>query len=469
VTPMTPWAERFSTLTSAEIRARATHIPQPLVGLNEKGVETAADELNAAFEQLFVPTAQTMELLEEQVQIALAHCLRAYPDLASFRRIVFDPDCAVPFPASVAPICLTGPAGCGKSALITALRRILGDLDSIVVGPGYPRFPLVPMWHLGVGERMSAAQLLGDLGAGIYIPEVPNRKSRRGQSSKEKRPVATKVVVRKLVANARRRAYQTGAAVLTADEFQFATRSKDANTLLTLMLSVLSSVGLPLLFAANYSLGHRLSLRPHEDRQRLLTQPRVLLPDAPDSLDWIATVEGHRNIAPEVFRFDPRELAARLYVWTAGLKRCLRFLLVLAYRRARRANGIVNEKELEWAYNSVAYGVNRTDIKLILLQNATGKIAEAKRRDLWCPFELPPSVVAETRRKASTRRVDEMKKLFLATALTRAERQAYEEIQRAAEKDSARRADVVPIRRGRTVTADDLRAGEAVFLSTKRK
>ena len=448
------WADRFHGLQDvAEIRRRALRIPMPLAGLNSLSVETACSVLKKAFDELFVPTEQTDAIMLEIVDKAIAHSSTTYTDSKAFLFGAYAKKS--PLPEYVFPISVLGPAGVGKSHLLTALQRILPRNDEILVDANHPKFPLSSHWNINVRDRTTLSGmfhcLLGEDGVELNDAEKDS-KIRVGKSKRD---------IPALLARCRRIVFTSGVSLLVADEFQFATRSESANTLVTSMLLHLSSIGIPMIYAANYSLGHRLSRRPQEDRQRLLSRPLILLPDTAESEDWNKTLKAYKEIAPDNFKFDIDKDARTIHGWTGALKRLLGILLIDAYRRSRNSGGYVTIAEIESAYKSYNYSANRMDINLMNQQLVTGKCA---RQDLWCPFELPKSVNAIRKKEAENLRLFNTGQEMVKSAMLPEERRAYDELQRAASASiGSGKAKILRIKPKAGLSVDDLRRGEAIF------
>ncbi|MBN8779571.1 MULTISPECIES: hypothetical protein [unclassified Thiobacillus] len=109
----------------------------------------------------------------------------------------------------------------------------------------------------------------------------------------------------------------------------------------TQILLSMSYLGLPMVNIANFSLVHKLMQRPQEDRQRLLAKPCVLVPDSPESQDWIQTLATYRAVASDVLVYDPVNDAKYIFLLSAGIKRLVVRLLVLGYRISRKLRGHV--------------------------------------------------------------------------------------------------------------------------------
>lgn len=129
----------------------------------------------------------------------------------------------------------------------------------------------------------------------------------------------------------------------------------------------------------------RLMKRPGEEQQRLLAQPIVLMPDAPDSEDWRKTIQALVEISPANFILDPEKLAPDLHRYTFGRKRALTQLLTLAFRIEFPNGGIVTSTSLAKAYKDASYTVFRDETECLFKQTITNR-PNRGRSDLWCPL-----------------------------------------------------------------------------------
>jgi hypothetical protein len=270
-----------------------------------------------------------------------------------------------------------------------------------------------------------------------------------------------------LIEQCKKLTFRDGIPFLIADEFQFATGSSTANTKVTQMLLSLTYLGIPWCYNANYSLVDRLMKRPEEDRQRLLTDWEILLPDPPESDDWQQTLKSQKDVAPEIFRFDPKEDARAIYSYVAGRKRALRDLMILAFRQEHPRRGVVDIAAIKRAYHSREYGGYRQETEILITQAIVNK-PDKNRKDLWCPLPLPPKATEVFAKFASDQRNEKVADEELKASLTEAERKAVQEIQRSIKKTPKSLGEVVPIRKKKVApTADDLKNNANWFKNLK--
>lgn len=65
------------------------------------------------------------------------------------------------------------------------------------------------------------------------------------------------------------------------------TNSGSGAAKITDILLTMAAIGVPMVFVCNYSLARKLLGRNSEDKQRLLADPRIMLPDEPGSANWL--------------------------------------------------------------------------------------------------------------------------------------------------------------------------------------
>ncbi len=428
-----PWIERFMPLLDREeIKRRAARPGSPLLGLVDMPTEVACQQLHSALEQVFVPTEQCCDVLLRFVELAMAHSVSLYPSTQHYIAARYSSSLR---PITIRPICFTGVAGVGKSHLLQALHRVLPPDKDVWLDPSHPQIPMAAHWSINVRANTRLREMiLPLLRTGSLYSSPPTRN-------------------KDIILEAQREAFQAGVSLLTADEFQFATQSKTANTLVTQLLLSLTYINVPMVYAANFSLCHRLMRRPHEDRQRLLADPIVLEPDGPTSADWEAVLQEYKKIAPDILRFDPNTDRELLHRYTAGVRRLAAKLLQIAYRRSRQAGRqTVGRADIEGAYLSPEYTASRQDVDLVQQQVITGRMA---REDLWCPFDLPKDrqtsyadSIARTRSKTVAREM-------LKSSMTAEERKAFRDLTSAQDSTNRHSAKVVKMPRQK-VSAHEL-------------
>lgn len=393
-----PWVGRFIPLLNKDEIRRKVEVRPPLFADYEQlSAVEATKELEKRFKEAFFPSKQSIDILHEWICLALTHCRNHYYGQREFLAALYDKD--VHLPDFNFPMCLTGLAGAGKSQLLQALGRLMPERAAFTVIDG-TEFKLESHRVLTVKVKGAASVILESL---------------TGQSGG----------IHELTKVARKQAYRDGWAFLGIDEFQFLTQSDKANTKLTQVLMSVCYLGIPVVYAANYSMLHKLIRRNQEDRQRLLGNVWGLFPEAPNSQDWVSMLEWHKSIAPDVFAFDAVTDAHAIHQLTGGINRAENKLLAVAFRRALESGGAVGLPELETAYKSRDYAAYRTDIELLSKLPFSTKL-QKDNKDLWCPFDIAPRFDAEE--DFSATRQERVSEAALEASLNASERNAFQDL-----------------------------------------
>lgn len=430
------WASRFEALLDAqELKQRALVTVPPLSNLDSFPVELACHQLETALQTIFYPTEQCVTILKRLVGVAHAHCVAKYPDGKTFLTGLYAQD--APLPNFASPICLTGLAGTGKSELINAFCRVCGgDEQQILVDESHSPFPVKGPWKITVQACSSPLEVLCSL-------------------TKMKGSIVD------LIKKCRRLAYRDGIPCLLGDEFQFATGSESANARVAQMLLSLGYIGLPFVFAANFTLIRRLQRRPGEEQQRLLADPIVLFPDHVNSLDWQNTLKTQRDVAPDVLTFDPVQDAEALHAYSAGRKRAMTKLLVLAFRAEFPRSKKVGVEAIRRAYFSSEYAGYRVETEILTTQVIQNR-PDPKRKDLWCPIPMSGNSTSAFLESSIAHRNELLAEAELASSLTNEERRLVSEVKREFIKGTKKPSKVVSLE-SRGGTAGDLKRNACLY------
>lgn len=357
-----PWSDRFTPLLNREeIRRRVAQRPIPLYGMNGISPTAAGIAIENALSRVFYPSEQCLDILLEWITVASTHSAKVYGSHHAFLEGVYQAE--PPLPDFSFPFCLSGLAGTGKSALHKALGRIMPARTTVTAADGTV-FPLES--HRAITVRASSTPK-------DILVTLAQREGGVGMLSK----------------TVRKHAYRDGWAFLCLDEFQFATQSDKANTRIVQMLMAMCYIGIPAAFIANFSMVHKLHARNQEDIHRLLSKPRLLHPESRDSEDWRILLYWYRELAPEVFAFDPQGDAGAIHDLTYGVKRALVSLLRIAFVNACASGRQVTTATLERAYKTADYAIFRDEIEA-LHRLCPGN--RNNRKDLWCPISGAPNV-----------------------------------------------------------------------------
>ena len=439
-----PWVERFNGLTLEAIRTRFERAPAR-IHVTES---MCRDELNArvksALTKIAVCTDGRVYICEFFAMHAARHTRMSYRDANDFRRQINQksgPDRH----QEVFPICLTGPAGIGKSTLVQGMKRVFPQDTAILLDDkGHTHFQLVSAWYLNAVETRTPKEMLGKL-----IRNAGHTPSGKTTSDWHKQ--------------CRILAYKSGVSVVFLDELQFLTKSKDATARIMDVVYELANLGIPIVIVANYSLVDLLLGRPPQDRQRVLSNVVVLNHDGALSPGWQRIIDAFCAVAPEIFVLDPAEDAKALHGLTAGTPRTLAKLLEVALSGKRGSLPVVTMADLEIAYESTAFAIFRQDVELMNLQFATGAKAKA---DLWCPVPIPMEEEAALATQASEDLEAATMTQMILNGLSPRERAIYESVKNQTPSQESQ-GKVVPIGKHRQCNIKDFSTGEEIFKKLK--
>jgi hypothetical protein len=191
----------------------------------------------------------------------------------------------------------------------------------------------------------------------------------------------------------------------------------------------MAAIGPPMIFVSNYSLVHKLLRRNSEDKQRLLSDPRIMLPDEPGSADWIAYIDECIRVSNGSICVGRDELATEIYRCTFGIKRFAVQLLKQAYIECRNAGRQdIALPDITRAYRSAAYTISANEVEQ-LQTLALSSWKSTAHLDLQCPFELPAAVKSNVVQFARTERQSRVSAKVFDSALTEGERAAKKQLQ----------------------------------------
>lgn len=387
-----------------QIRQRVTVRPAPVESLSAQTPHVAAEILVDALKQIYLPTDFALGFIHEMVGCADAHSRTLFASDLAYNSALYDPP-----EVEVFPVCLAGLAGVGKSQTIAALRKALPASTDFSIDHFVEPIPLVSHWYASARGKAGGRQMLSDFLSG----EVGGA---RGSNSA------------KLLVECRRRAIRDGVSLLFLEETQH-TNMGSGVALVTNILLTMAAVGPPMVYVSNYSLLHKLLKRNSEDRQRLLSEPRIMLPDDPGSDDWLAYVAECVRVSNGQIKAELGELAAELYRSTFGLKRLVVHLLKLAYLESRKARrGHINLADISQAYRSAEYWSNRQDVEdlnVIAIQGPTS----SSRKDLWCPIQMPVAQRSNVVQFCSQERDNRVNAKLIDSSMNPQEREAIKQIE----------------------------------------
>ncbi|WP_235154344.1 AAA family ATPase (plasmid) [Pseudomonas nitroreducens] len=363
----------------------------------------AAEMLSNALKKIYLPNDFSLSLIKELAAKASLHSEQLFSSEKDYiTRIYTPPD------VEVAPICLTGLAGVGKTQTISALRKVLPSPTDFECNHFDGKLQLISHWYASARGKAGGRQMLADFVQGSERPGSRN--------------------AAKLLIECRRRANRDGVSLLLLEETQHINTGQGVSRVTDILLT-LAAIGPPMLYVSNYSLLHKLLGRNSEDKQRLLSEPRIMLPDDPDSLAWKNYIVECARVSGEIIQGPLDDFSEEIYRATCGIKRLAVQLIKQAFLEARSAGrNVVSLSDISRAFRSTAYAANRDDVEELHVQALQNR-KTGSRLDLRCPFELPSAlktnIVAFSRADRESRVIN---KVF-DSALTAPERGALAQIE----------------------------------------
>lgn len=346
-----PWASQLVDATDLQnLVQKVTLYPKEKLRLSSLSEFNAPESVRWILNQCYVPGESSKSAIAKIVSVALDGALRRYPSTHEFSLQVN----SLRFSAPQAPIfCLTGLAGVGKSAIFDAVQRLIGSLPDIQI-PKHGEVEHKPISRVQILDRWGSREMAKHFG----LPE-------RGS-------------------NIARALYQRGCSLIALDELQFVATSESANTRASKLIYATSLYGPALVFACNFSLGHKLKKRPHEERDRILCSPIVLLPDLAQSVAWKERLRVWSTAIQDLMGFDLAERSEDFWSLVVGINRSAIHQLSVSSALALADRSGIRWEHIERAYKSSEYSVMRRSIESI---QAISRGCDQGSLDLICPFE----------------------------------------------------------------------------------
>ena len=401
------WAQQYEPFLEIDKIKNSMEIKgQTLNRLEKEHYEIATKRIEDELNHVYIATKRVCEISQTIILSAWTHALKEYANKNQFIERCYQKELEI---EPYVPFFITGPSGTGKSGMINALHRMIHKPSIIKIDSNHGNFPLNGSLKLKVNEKKSVNQLL----ISLTNPDL--------QSGK------LKITNKELVPAAKKWLYLTGCCLLLVDELQFLSQSEKSNTLLAQSILGMSYTSVPMAIIANYSLGHKLLRRPQEERQRILTNPIILLPDEPESEDWNKLIDEYQHVLQYAFAFNLKDKSKELWRYTAGLKRVLKKLLCKSYRNARKRGVLLcSLTDVEKTYLSSEFYIDREDVELLILNGVTGN---GIRKDLISPFPIPKNESEKYERALSEARISRVTNSYIDSALSVAERKVLKNIE----------------------------------------
>ena len=384
-THKSPWIAQFDGLVSREaIRLRAEFAPDSIPDLLTQPAHLASASLSTTLKKIIVLSEPDLDLLTRLVQRSHAYAVEAYPSVSRYMTTLHSREIQISSPA---PVCLTGLAGTGKSTLLTALERALPDPTELQIGAALVDRVLSFRSHARTNVKSSRDFVE------ILAPWLPQESQDKGENlqavHREQLPKKkSKMSLGSATESATRHSYRVGLYASLVDEMQFFTQDATANATPTKFLLMMSYLGVPLVYSANYSLCNKLLKRNQEDRDRLLSDIVVVRPLELTEQGLGPVLRIYDRVLKDCVKGSLCEFIPQYAAMTLGIKRKIRELTVAAFEEMRRRNeSKLTLQHLKSAYERGLSQPFRNDVQCLHQLNSVNKPV-AGQSDLWCPFGI---------------------------------------------------------------------------------
>lgn len=347
-----PWYDTLNACsTRTAIRQASICMPAPFDWVKRRPVDVTEQQLEEYLDSIFLPSQASDSVMSSVVSMTAARALNRYPSMSEYITHLNQPHID---PPKLKVVCITGLAGTGKSAVVAALRRCL-PVQSAITVPGHGVHGHMPMAPIRLTEKWGMREVARQLGAPMH----------RGLD-----------LCRWL--------YGNGCSLIALDELQFLAPGSNSSARASKLIYELSMLGPLLVVSCNFSLVRKLQRRNKEERDRILGEPRVLCPDAPDSECWKELLKAWDHLLSQLLGFRLYDHAGEFWCLTAGIKRAAVRLLCLAFRRS-----VLQGKRIAWAdiwaaFESQQFKEMGRDVLALL---SAGLGGQHPPLDLQCPFD----------------------------------------------------------------------------------
>lgn len=390
------------------IKEVVTVAPEPLGDLAGLDKVNAAEFISKKIGEIYVPDQFALDFISEVVTRAKFYCDFQYPDDVAHCFKVYNPPVVGAAPMESAPMCLTGLAGIGKTQAVIALMKVMPPPVAYTSEHFIGIHELKSFWYSSARDKAGGRQMLRSF---ISDTEVPLRAK-----------------VGELLIECRRRANRDGVSLLILEELQHLTSGSGVARIVDILLTV-ASLGRPTVFVSNYSLLHKLLGSNSEDKQRILSDPKIMLPDEPRSLAWVSFIKEVLRVCGENLHANLDDISDEIYRSTFGIKRLAVQLVKLAYLEARKyGRAVITIDDVVMANLSVPYSSNRRDVQE-LHRIAIQPGSRGRKSDLYCPFDLPEAFRSNVVQFSKEIRDDKVRKNVFYSSLGSGERKVMTEME----------------------------------------
>ncbi|MDM4793720.1 hypothetical protein QT611_10490 [Pseudomonas aeruginosa] len=135
------------------IRERVTVKPGAVRDLGGKDVLVAAEALEGALKEIYLPNDFSLAFIKEMATKASLHSQRLFSSEVEYISRIYNPP-----DVEVAPICLTGLAGIGKTQTIAALRKVLPPPVDLACNHFEGSLKLTSHWYASARVKLAVGR-----------------------------------------------------------------------------------------------------------------------------------------------------------------------------------------------------------------------------------------------------------------------------------------------------------------------
>lgn len=358
-----PWTNRFAILRDKEEIARRVEVfPGPFSFDPSNSADSLQILLDNHLKNLFVATPAIVDLICRMGDFMAAATLIRYKSRKDYINRLYHGE----IPDGGRPICLTGLAGCGKTAVAGAFQRLFCDQPAVFIDEQHQKMPLHGVGSYRITHAESDIHVLRELCAAYKISHLA-------------RSTATE-----LIKKLNQVSFRDGTPGIVIDELQHLSLSTSATARIMNLLLNCRQIGIPFVYVTNYSLLHLLRKRPQQDTDRVLGHILVLDTYPANSNNWRILVE--RTVEACGAQFLPSVARELQLLWgcTAGLPRYLTWILSIALRIAAKEGARVEARHIRSAAMDSHYFAAHETVKRLRSGKRTNP-KSAGDSDLQCP------------------------------------------------------------------------------------
>lgn len=364
-------SERIESLIDVRdtLKEAMTNRPPPIQGLEQLSPGLAEDRLIAHLRNVFIANNPSIEVAKRILETGWAYAIDAYPDVGTYIRRSLSSYMTVD--TEPATWILTGLAGVGKTATITALSRALGEPMLYQASEDTPPRPIRGGLFLTVPSKATNKTMTNELRRQLGMDTINSLRYSDNELELIKREL-----------------YRQGCLFMIVDESQVIANGTLAGAAFVNLIAHLRRFGIPVIVVGNYSMCHGIIRQHAQNRDRMLVDPLIIDPSLPSDYEYIEYLKAYISASGEILNINPERDAYRIHELTGGGKRALLRLACMAYNQKRtnskkESQVSISLSDLEKTYGSSGFSNFRSDIEDLRKFSVT---PNKLRQDLRNPF-----------------------------------------------------------------------------------